>query len=99
MMKAVRYHDYGGPEVLCCEDAPTPRPGPDRRPARGLRGEYAAARPGTALLNGVAELVADGELKPDVGTVLSLREARQAHELVQTGHTRGKIVLRVEDSG
>ncbi|MBN1249214.1 MAG: alcohol dehydrogenase catalytic domain-containing protein, partial [Anaerolineae bacterium] len=27
-MKAVRYHDYGGPEVLCYEDAPIPEPGP-----------------------------------------------------------------------
>jgi NADPH:quinone reductase-like Zn-dependent oxidoreductase len=27
MMKAVRYHDYGGPEVLCYEDAPIPEPG------------------------------------------------------------------------
>jgi NADPH:quinone reductase-like Zn-dependent oxidoreductase len=27
-MKAVRYHDYGGPDVLCYEDAPIPEPGP-----------------------------------------------------------------------
>ena len=27
-MKTVRYHDYGGPEVLCFEDAPIPEPGP-----------------------------------------------------------------------
>jgi NADPH:quinone reductase-like Zn-dependent oxidoreductase len=27
-MKAVRYHDYGSPDVLCYEDAPTPEPGP-----------------------------------------------------------------------
>ena len=27
-MKAVRYHGYGGPEVLCYEDAPIPKPGP-----------------------------------------------------------------------
>lgn len=27
-MKAVRIHHYGGPEVLTCEDAPRPRPGP-----------------------------------------------------------------------
>lgn len=24
MMKAVRYHDYSGPEVLCYEDTPNP---------------------------------------------------------------------------
>jgi NADPH:quinone reductase-like Zn-dependent oxidoreductase len=27
-MKAIRYHEYGTPEVLCCEDAPIPEPGP-----------------------------------------------------------------------
>jgi len=28
MMKAVRIHDYGGPELLLYEDAPIPAPGP-----------------------------------------------------------------------
>jgi len=28
-MKAVRYHEHGGPEVLKFEDAPIPEPGPD----------------------------------------------------------------------
>ncbi|MBU0606298.1 MAG: NADP-dependent oxidoreductase, partial [Armatimonadetes bacterium] len=27
-MKAIRIHDYGGPEVLCYEEAPIPEPGP-----------------------------------------------------------------------
>ncbi|NYD20461.1 NADPH:quinone reductase-like Zn-dependent oxidoreductase, partial [Kineococcus aurantiacus] len=26
-MKAVRYHDFGGPEVLRCEDVERPTPG------------------------------------------------------------------------
>src|SRR3974390_3525604 len=29
MMKAVRIHEYGGPEVLKYEDAPRPEPAPD----------------------------------------------------------------------
>ena len=28
-MKAVRFHQHGGPEVLRYEDAPDPEPGPD----------------------------------------------------------------------
>jgi NADPH:quinone reductase-like Zn-dependent oxidoreductase len=82
----------GGILVSICAN---PTPGPDAA-ARGLRGAYARARPGTDLLNRIAGLVDDGKLKPDVGAVLPLREARQAHELIQTGHTRGKIVLQVE---
>jgi NADPH:quinone reductase-like Zn-dependent oxidoreductase len=36
-----------------------------------------------------------GNLKPAVSTILPLAEAARAHELSQTGHVRGKIVLRV----
>lgn len=84
----------GGILVSICGN---PTPGPDAA-ARGLRGAYAGAKPGGDLLNRIAGLVDDGKLKPDVGTILPLREARHAHELIQTGHTRGKIVLRVKDS-
>jgi len=82
----------GGILVSICAN---PAPGPDAV-ARGLRGAYAGAKPSGDLLNRIAELVDEGQLRPCVGTVHSLREARQAHELIQTGHTRGKIVLRVE---
>jgi NADPH:quinone reductase-like Zn-dependent oxidoreductase len=84
----------GGIQVSICAN---PTPGPDAV-ARRLRGAYAGAKPGTDLLNRIAGLVDAGKLKPDVGTILPLREARRAHELIQTGHTRGKIVLRVKDS-
>jgi len=79
----------GGILVSICAN---PAPGPDAV-ARGLRGAYAGAKPGSDLLNRIAGLVDYGKLKPDVGTILPLREARRAHELIQTGHTRGKIVL------
>ncbi len=74
------------------------KPAPDADAARrGLRGAYAGAQPGHDVLNRIAGLVDDGKLRPDVGKILPLRKARQAHELIQTGHTRGKIVLRVKD--
>lgn len=82
----------GGILVSICAN---PAPGPEAA-RRGLRGAYAGAKPGRDLLNRIAGLVDEGKLRPDVGTILPLREARQAHELIQTGHTRGKIVLRVE---
>jgi len=81
----------GGILVSICAN---PTPGPDAT-GRALRGAYAHAKPGKGLLNRIAGLVDEGELTPDVGTILPLREARRAHELIQTGHTRGKIVLRV----
>jgi NADPH:quinone reductase-like Zn-dependent oxidoreductase len=44
----------------------------------------------------IAKLVASGQVKVNVETVLPLRDARKAQELSQTGHARGKIVLKVE---
>ena len=39
--------------------------------------------------------VDSGKIKPMVETVLPLSEARHAHELDETGHAWGKIVLQV----
>ncbi len=44
----------------------------------------------------IAKLVASGQIKVNVGTILSLKEARKAQELSQAGHTHGKIVLAVD---
>jgi NADPH:quinone reductase-like Zn-dependent oxidoreductase len=52
-------------------------------------------QPSATQLTELANLVDSGKLKPVVETVLPLSEARRAHELSQTGRTRGKIVLRV----
>jgi NADPH:quinone reductase-like Zn-dependent oxidoreductase len=84
----------GGMQVSICAH---PAPGPEAA-KRGLRGAHAAAQPGHDVLNRIAELVDKGKLRPEVGTVLPLREAQRAHKLIQTGHTRGKIVLQVRDS-
>lgn len=83
----------GGIQVSICAN-PVPGPGAAQR---GLRGAHADAQPGNDVLNRVTHLVDEGKLRPDVGTILPLREARRAHELIQTGHTRGKIVLRIKD--
>ena len=83
----------GGILVSICS---SPAPGPEAE-RRRLRGAFAGAKPGGDLLNRIAGLVDEGKLSPDVGTILPLREARRAHELIQTGHTRGKIVLSVTD--
>jgi len=50
------------------------------------------------LLAKIAELVDAGHVKPFINTVFPLGEAQKAHKLSQKGHTRGKIVLRVNES-
>ncbi|WP_289501334.1 NADP-dependent oxidoreductase [Gloeocapsopsis sp. IPPAS B-1203] len=60
-----------------------------------VRAAFVAVQPNKAQLAEIAALVDAGILKPIVDTVLPLSEARQAHELSQSGHMRGKIVLQV----
>jgi NADPH:quinone reductase-like Zn-dependent oxidoreductase len=48
-------------------------------------------------LKQVAELLEAKQLKPVVGTRFTLAEVRQAQELAQTGHGRGRIVLHIGD--
>ncbi|HKP94149.1 MAG TPA: NADP-dependent oxidoreductase [Fibrobacteria bacterium] len=63
-------------------------------PYPGVTGKYVANRPNAEGLRELAKLVDAGKLRPIVETVLPLSETRKGHELSQTGHVRGKIVLR-----
>lgn len=51
--------------------------------------------PDAARLTQIAALIDAGKLKTSVATILPLAQAARAHELSQTGHVRGKIVLQV----
>jgi NADPH:quinone reductase-like Zn-dependent oxidoreductase len=55
------------------------------------------AHPDGGELRQVGKLIDQGIVKPVVSTVLPLKDAAKAHELSQTGHVRGKIVLKVRD--
>ena len=62
---------------------------------RGIQATYVYVRPGGEQLEELADLVDDGRLRVDLAGVLPLEEAARAHELIEAGHTRGKLVLRV----
>jgi NADPH:quinone reductase-like Zn-dependent oxidoreductase len=49
----------------------------------------------SSQLAAIATLVDSGKIKPVVETILPLSEARHTHEISQSSHARGKIVLRV----
>ncbi|HLA74733.1 MAG TPA: NADP-dependent oxidoreductase [Gammaproteobacteria bacterium] len=63
----------------------------------GARAAYVFVQPNAEQLTEIAKLIDKGNLRPIVQTVLPLAQARQAHELIEGGHTRGKIVLKVTD--
>ncbi len=64
----------------------------------GVRSTMVGVQPDGGQLKEIAALVDSGKLKPYVETVLPLKEARQAHELSQSGRTRGKIILQMVDN-
>ena len=45
----------------------------------------------------VSQLIQGGKLRPTVAKVFPLSEAAAAHELLEGGHVRGKVVLAVAD--
>ena len=63
--------------------------------ARGARAELLVMSPNAEQLARIAELVASGEVRVEISEVLPLTEVQRAHELSESGHTRGKIVLTV----
>ncbi|MEH2396726.1 NADP-dependent oxidoreductase [Nostoc sp.] len=70
---------------------------PDAQKAeeRGIRAEMMNMKPSTSLLEEIASLLDSGQVKTIVAQTFSLSEARQAQELSQGGHVRGKIVLQI----
>ena len=71
------------------------RPSDEEAAAHGVRGGYVNTQANPAQLAEIAELVDAGMVRPIVEAVFPLNEARHAQELSQTGHARGKIVLKV----
>jgi NADPH:quinone reductase-like Zn-dependent oxidoreductase len=70
-------------------------PSADEAAKHGVRSAFFSAQPNSSQLSEIAKLVDAGKLKPVVETVLPLSDARRALELNETGHARGKIVLKV----
>jgi len=68
---------------------------PTEAAKRQIRVQNFVAQRDPSHLAQVARLVDQGVLKPRIGRVLPLAEARQAHDLSQKGSSGGKIVLRV----
>jgi len=70
-------------------------PSAEEAAKHGVRSGYVFVQPSASQLAEIAKLVDSGKLKPVVEAVLPLAEARRAQEMNETGHTRGKIVLKV----
>jgi NADPH:quinone reductase-like Zn-dependent oxidoreductase len=72
-------------------------PSENKAKEHGVRGIRLGARPNGQELAEIAKIIDAGKLAPVIDRILPLSEARRAHELSQSGHTHGKIVLRVKN--
>jgi NADPH:quinone reductase-like Zn-dependent oxidoreductase len=72
-------------------------PSVEKAKALGVRAAFVAGHPSGAQLAEIAKIIDSGKLAPVIDRIIPLSEVRRAHELSQSGHVRGKIVLRVKD--
>jgi NADPH:quinone reductase-like Zn-dependent oxidoreductase len=63
----------------------------------GIRGASLSVKPDSNELAEIGKLIDEGKIKVVVSQTFPLSEAMKAQEQVATGHTRGKIVLRVAE--
>jgi NADPH:quinone reductase-like Zn-dependent oxidoreductase len=59
----------------------------------GVHASMIGVQPSSKQLREINQLIAEGKLKTHVATVLPLSEVQKAHQLSESGRTRGKIIL------
>ncbi|HEY9291245.1 MAG TPA: NADP-dependent oxidoreductase [Microlunatus sp.] len=65
----------------------------DARARDEFGGQYVWVRPDAADLAELADLAARGVIKIEISEVFDLEHAADAHRAVESGHTRGKVVV------
>jgi len=72
-------------------------PSEEKAKELGVRAVFVGVQANGEQLAEIAKIIDSGKLAPVIDRILPLSEAGRAHELSQSGHIRGKIVLRVKD--
>src|SRR5699024_7875411 len=63
--------------------------------ARNVKAGFVLLEPDGEQLTKIGEMIEQGKIRANVGTVMELKEIQEAHRLSETHHVKGKIVLRV----
>jgi len=69
---------------------------PAPEPREGTEAHYIFVRPSGFDLSEITHLVDEGRLRPHLEAVLPLESAAAAHERIEAGHVRGKLVLALD---
>lgn len=62
---------------------------------RHVHVDYVIYKPNGDALREVGKLVEMGRIKPDIDRVFDLGDIREAHQYLEGGHARGKVVIKV----
>jgi NADPH:quinone reductase-like Zn-dependent oxidoreductase len=57
------------------------------------------AEPNGSELQQIAQLIESGKVRPHVSATFELAEVARAHELLERGGVRGKVVLEMKRAG
>ena len=72
-------------------------PKPEALEARGIRGVTLRCTPKAGVLDELSKLMEAKKLTPVISQTFPMTQVVQAHDQIATGHSRGKIVLRIAD--
>jgi NADPH:quinone reductase-like Zn-dependent oxidoreductase len=92
LRRSMRIVKRGGTLVSIVEE-----PSAELAQELGIRAINNAVFPTSEHLRQIVQLIDVGHVKPAIRRTFALHEAPQAHELSQTGHGRGRIVLHIAD--
>ena len=81
--------------LVCAAGAPNA----EKAQAAGMQAKQQSVRPDGRQLREFAALIDAGKLRVEIGGTYPLERVADAHRQNESGHTRGKIVLTVGDSG
>jgi NADPH:quinone reductase-like Zn-dependent oxidoreductase len=70
-------------------------PPEDAAKERGFRTAIHVTEPNPDHLRQIADLVASGDVRVEIAEVIPIADVQRAHELSESGHVRGKLVLAV----
>ena len=91
LKKSVNSVKAGGKIVSITDD-----PQPHIPQEKNIQGHFVFVEPNVRQLDHIREMVDSGKLKTHLSSVYSLTDVQKAHAEMETGHTRGKIVLKID---
>ncbi len=69
----------------------------EKAAAMGMKGEQFSVRPDAEEMNEISDMLWEGILKSHVSKIFSFDDIKSAHKQIETGKTRGKIVVSLQE--